>query len=148
MYFFFPSRRRHPRCALVTGVQTCALPISVVLAASATLDGNHAGPEISRYVFSQFAEHIGSGIYGGVWVGAESPIPNTHGLRNDVLAALRRLKVPLVRWPGGCFADLYHWRDGIGPREDRPARVKIGRAPVCNPVTNAHLVCRHLLVKK
>src|SRR3546814_8026650 len=76
MYFFFPSRRRHPRCALVTGVQTCALPISVVLAASATLDGNHAGPEISRYVFSQFAEHIGSGIYGGVWVGAESPIPN------------------------------------------------------------------------
>src|SRR3546814_4727761 len=65
----------------------------VVLAASATLDGNHAGPEISRYVFSQFAEHIGSGIYGGVWVGAESPIPNTHGLRNDVLAALRRLKV-------------------------------------------------------
>src|SRR3546814_1575293 len=76
--------------------------------------------------------HIGSGIYGGVWVGAESPIPNTHGLRNDVLAALRRLKVPLVRWPGGCFADLYHWRDGIGPREDRPARVNskwaIGRA--------------------
>src|SRR3546814_18677891 len=67
--------------------------------------------------------HIGSGIYGGVWVGAESPIPNTHGLRNDVLAALRRLKVPLVRWPGGCFADPYHWRDGIGPREDRPARV-------------------------
>src|SRR3546814_2143203 len=76
----------------------------VVLAASAPLDGNHAGPEISRYVFSKFVEHIGRGIYGGVWVGAESPIPTTPGLRNDVLAVLRRIKVPLVRWPGCCLA--------------------------------------------
>ncbi|NYT41926.1 alpha-N-arabinofuranosidase [Sphingomonas sp. R-74633] len=92
-------------------------------AASATLSAEKPGPVISRYIFSQFAEHIGSGIYGGLWVGADSPIPNTRGMRNDVLAALRRLHVPLVRWPGGCFADIYHWRDGIGPQDKRPARV-------------------------
>ena len=91
--------------------------------ANATLAAERPGPTISRYIFSQFAEHIGSGIYGGLWVGADSKIPNTRGMRNDVLAALRRLHVPLVRWPGGCFADIYHWRDGIGPQEKRPARV-------------------------
>lgn len=75
-----------------------------------------SGPQINRHIFGQFAEHLGSGIYGGLWVGRDSPIPNTRGLRNDVLDALRALKVPNVRWPGGCFADKYHWRDGIGPQ--------------------------------
>jgi alpha-L-arabinofuranosidase len=87
----------------------------------ATVHGDAPGPLISRFLFSQFAEHIGAGIYGGLWVGPDSPVPNTRGMRNDVLAALRRLKVPLVRWPGGCFADIYHWRDGIGV--DRRARI-------------------------
>lgn len=78
------------------------------------------GPVIQKNVYGQFAEHLGRGIYEGIWVGEGSPIPNTRGLRNDVLAALKDLQVPVVRWPGGCYADQYHWRDGIGPRNQRP----------------------------
>jgi alpha-N-arabinofuranosidase len=81
------------------------------------------GPVINPNIYGQFAEHLGAGIYEGVWVGEKSSIPNTHGYRNDVIAALKALKVPVVRWPGGCFADEYHWRDGIGPREKRPVKV-------------------------
>lgn len=81
------------------------------------------GATINKNVYGQFSEHLGSGIYGGIYVGEDSPIPNTRGLRNDVIAALKELKVPMVRWPGGCFADEYHWRDGIGPRDKRPVRL-------------------------
>jgi len=88
-----------------------------------TIRADQPGPEINRNVYGQFAEHLGHGIYGGVWVGEDSDIPNTRGYRNDVVEALKELRVPLVRWPGGCFADEYHWQDGIGPREDRPVRV-------------------------
>ena len=77
---------------------------------------------INKNIYGQFAEHLGRGVYGGLWVGEDSPIPNTRGIRNDVLAALKRLSVPVLRWPGGCFADEYHWRDGIGPRDKRPRR--------------------------
>jgi len=80
------------------------------------VEASATGPVINRHVFGQFAEHLGHGIYGGVWVGPDSPIPNTRGIRNDVVAALRELKVPNVRWPGGCFADYYHWRSGVGPQ--------------------------------
>ncbi len=68
----------------------------------------------------QFAEHLGGCVYGGLWVGPDSPIPNDAGLRLDVLRALQRIHVPVLRWPGGCFADDYHWADGVGP--DRPRR--------------------------
>ena len=78
------------------------------------IDASKTGPKIDRQIFGQFAEHLGKGIYEGVWVGPGSPIPNTRGIRNDVVAALKALKVPNVRWPGGCFADEYHWRKGIG----------------------------------
>jgi alpha-N-arabinofuranosidase len=78
------------------------------------------GPIINRDIFGQFAEHLGTGIYGGIWVGPGSPIPNIRGIRTDVVAALRALRVPNVRWPGGCFGDNYHWRDGVGPRSLRP----------------------------
>ncbi len=78
---------------------------------------------IPAEIYGQFAEHLGTCIYGGLWVGEDSPIPNTKGYRNDVLEALRELKVPVLRWPGGCFADEYHWTDGIGPREQRPRMV-------------------------
>ena len=78
---------------------------------------------ISRNIYGQFSEHLGRGIYGGIWVGEDSPIPNTRGIRNDVVAALKKIKVPNLRWPGGCFADEYHWMDGIGPRDQRPAMV-------------------------
>lgn len=78
---------------------------------------------IDPAVYGHFAEHLGRCIYEGLWVGPDSPIPNTRGIRNDVLEALRALKVPLLRWPGGCFADEYHWKDGIGPREQRKRMV-------------------------
>lgn len=78
---------------------------------------------ISRMIYGHFAEHLGRCIYEGIWVGPDSPIPNTRGIRNDVVAALKKIKVPVLRWPGGCFADEYHWKDGIGPREARPARI-------------------------
>jgi len=80
---------------------------------------------ISRHLYGHFAEHLGRCIYEGLWVGEDSPIPNTRGLRNDVLAALQRLGMPNLRWPGGCFADTYHWRDGIGPRSERPTIVNV-----------------------
>jgi len=80
------------------------------------VDASRSGPKIDRNLFGQFAEHLGHGVYEGVWVGPNSSIPNTRGIRNDVVAALKALKVPNVRWPGGCFADDYHWRNGIGPR--------------------------------
>ena len=78
---------------------------------------------IPKEIYGQFAEHLGSCIYGGLWVGPESDIPNIEGYRTDVLQALKELKVPVMRWPGGCFADEYHWMDGIGPRKDRPRMV-------------------------
>ena len=77
--------------------------------------------QINRNLYGHFSEHLGNCIYGGLWVGEDSPIPNTRGIRNDVVQALKRIKVPVLRWPGGCFADEYHWKDGIGPREKRPA---------------------------
>jgi len=76
-----------------------------------TIDASKAGAKIDRNIFGQFAEHLGHGIYDGIWVGPDSPIPNTRGIRNDVVAALKAIKVPNVRWPGGCFADEYHWRN-------------------------------------
>ncbi len=80
---------------------------------------------IQPYLHGHFAEHLGELVYPGIYVGPESRIPNTDGLRNDVIEALRPLHVPVLRWPGGCFADGYHWRDGIGPRDQRPTRVNV-----------------------
>ncbi|GGB40640.1 alpha-L-arabinofuranosidase [Sphingomonas metalli] len=90
---------------------------------SVTIDAAASGPRIDRNIFGQFAENLGTGIYGGVWVGEGSPIPNVRGIRTDVTSALRALKIPSVRWPGGCFADEYHWRDGIGPSRQRAVTV-------------------------
>ncbi|TCM14229.1 hypothetical protein EDF56_11463 [Novosphingobium sp. PhB165] len=93
--------------------------------ASLTVNADRPGPIISRNLFGQFAEQLGQGIYEGVWVGRNSKIPNVRGIRSDVVRALRALKVPNVRWPGGCFADQYHWRNGIGPGAKRPATYNI-----------------------
>lgn len=81
------------------------------------------GPVIPKEIYGQFSEHLGRCIYGGIWVGPDSAIPNEDGCRSDVLDALRELHVPVLRWPGGCFADEYHWRDGIGPRSERPKMI-------------------------
>ena len=78
---------------------------------------------ISRNIYGHFAEHLGRCIYGGIWVGPDSPIPNTRGIRNDIVEALKKIKIPVLRWPGGCFADEYHWKDGISPPEQRPTMV-------------------------
>lgn len=72
---------------------------------------------IDKNIYGHFSEHLGACIYGGIWVGEGSPIPNTRGIRNDVVEALKKIRIPVLRWPGGCFADEYHWTDGIGPRE-------------------------------
>lgn len=77
------------------------------------------GQTIPAAIYGQFSEHLGRCIYGGLWVGKDSPVPNVDGYRKDVFDALKALKVPVMRWPGGCFADDYHWMDGIGPQEER-----------------------------
>jgi len=99
-----------------------AVKPSASFEAQLTIRADQPGAKIDRNIYGSFAEHLGRGIYEGIWVGEGSAIPNTRGMRNDVIAALRKLELPLLRWPGGCFADEYHWRDGIGPRKQRPRR--------------------------
>ena len=91
--------------------------------ASITIRADQPGAVINPNLYGQFIEHLGRGVYEGIWVGPDSKIPNTRGIRNDVVAALRKIRIPVVRWPGGCFAETYHWRDGIGPRDQRPRGV-------------------------
>lgn len=81
------------------------------------------GATISKYIYGHFAEHLGRCIYEGLYVGEDSEIPNVNGMRSDVVEALKNIKVPVLRWPGGCFADEYHWKDGIGPKENRKKMV-------------------------
>jgi alpha-N-arabinofuranosidase len=93
--------------------------------ATLTIRAGEPGPVISRHIYGHFAEHLGRCIYDGLWVGPRSTVPNTRGIRNDVVQALRKIKIPNLRWPGGCFADQYHWQDGVGAAEKRPRRVNI-----------------------
>ena len=90
--------------------------------------------KINPYLHGHFAEHLGELVYHGVWVDPDGPIANVGGIRSDVVDALKPLGIPVLRWPGGCFADDYHWRDGIGPRESRPHRINKhwGMAPEPN----------------
>jgi alpha-N-arabinofuranosidase len=92
-------------------------------AARLVLDAARPGAVINKNIYGHFTEHLGRCIYEGIWVEPNSPIPNVRGIRSDVVAALKALAIPQVRWPGGCFADEYHWRDGIGPRESRPSMI-------------------------
>lgn len=107
----------------------CVLLCASALAAGAQapvrvrVDADGGTTRISRHIYGHFAEHLGSCIYGGLWVGPDSDIPNTRGYRTDVLEALQALSIPNLRWPGGCFADEYHWMDGIGPADRRPTMV-------------------------
>ncbi len=79
--------------------------------------------KINKNIYGHFSEHLGRCIYEGIWVGEDSSIPNIKGFRTDVIEALKKLNIPVLRWPGGCFADEYHWMDGIGPKENRPCMV-------------------------
>ncbi len=86
---------------------------------SITISREQSAGTISRYIYGHFAEHLGHCIYGGIYVGKDSNIPNENGIRKDVVEAMKAIHLPVLRWPGGCFADEYHWRDGIGPQEKR-----------------------------
>jgi alpha-N-arabinofuranosidase len=124
--------------ATLATLATHLLLAGAALAAEPTLTirADQPGPVIHRNIYGQFAEHLGTGIYEGLWVGPGSKVPNVRGWRKDVVGALKALKVPLVRWPGGCFADEYHWRDGIGPRSKRPVKINThwGGVPENNAV--------------
>src|SRR3972149_6413523 len=115
---------------LVGGIVTPSVAAESI---QGSVDPSRAGAKIDRNIFGQFAEHLGHGIYEGVWVGPDSRIPNTRGIRNDVVAALKALKVPNVRWPGGCFADEYHWRQGIGPADERVVTLNPNGGGVIEP---------------
>ena len=80
-------------------------------------------PQIIKHIYGHFAEHLGRCIYGGFYVGEDSEIPNLDGVRKDIIAALKEMKIPNLRWPGGCFADTYHWKDGVGDKSARPTIV-------------------------
>ena len=108
-------------CSLALMAGILSLPALAADNVHLTIDASKPGVKIDRNIFGQFAENVGHGLYEGIWVGKDSSIPNTRGIRKDVVVALKDLKVPNVRWPGGCFADQYHWRKGIGPADKRPA---------------------------
>jgi alpha-L-arabinofuranosidase len=114
-------------------IVTLTAPFVAAQKIDLTVDASKAGAKIDRNVFGQFAEHLGHGVYEGIWVGPGSTIPNTRGIRNDVVAALKAIKVPNVRWPGGCFADEYHWRKGIG--RERPETLNPNWGGVTEPNT-------------
>ncbi|GET28332.1 alpha-L-arabinofuranosidase C-terminal domain-containing protein [Prolixibacter sp. SD074] len=110
------------------GVVALFLLFSVKLMAQEnrmTVYPDEAKQLISKEIYGQFAEHLGHGIYGGIYVGEKSDIPNIDGYRTDVVNALKAMKVSVIRWPGGCFADTYHWKDGIGPKDKRPSIVNV-----------------------
>ncbi len=100
-----------------------AQPDKPIPAASLVINADLGEEVISRHIYGHFSEHLGHCIYDGYWVGEDSGIPNTRGIRNDIVEALKKSGIPNLRWPGGCFADEYHWMDGIGPREQRPKMI-------------------------
>jgi alpha-N-arabinofuranosidase len=115
----------------MTKIKLSFLSIAIFIAASLNgqeqntlnIDATKAKYRINRNVYGHFSEHLGHCIYEGLWVGENSPIPNKNGLRTDVVDALKNIKIPALRWPGGCFADEYHWKDGIGPANQRPTMI-------------------------
>jgi alpha-L-arabinofuranosidase len=110
-------------------ILTVALSVSAIAGLfaqknSVTINADGGKHVINKNIYGHFAEHLGACIYGGFYVGDTNRIiPNTNGVRNDIVEALKKLKVPNLRWPGGCFADTYHWKDGVGPKANRPSIV-------------------------
>ena len=87
--------------------------------AKLVINANRKLSRINKEIQGHFSEHLGRCIYEGLYVGENSEIPNVNGMRTDVVEALKQIRIPVLRWPGGCFADEYHWKDGIGPKENR-----------------------------
>lgn len=104
-------------------VSVCLSPAISFAQSEATLfvNGNNTHQIISKDIYGMFSEDLGQGIYGGFWVGKKSDIPNKDGIRLDLVNAFKKIHIPVLRWPGGCFADTYHWKDGIGPEDKRVA---------------------------
>src|SRR5215831_8093781 len=111
------TRRTYLKAAAAAlGASTTMLAADV----DVELSPGEPGPEISPHLYGHFIEHLGGVIYDGVWVGRDSRIPNVGGIRKQFIDDMKRIGAPNLRWPGGCFADGYHWRDGIGPAAKRP----------------------------
>lgn len=120
-----PPTLRHLIIGLVAVLSLAAPPVSFCQTRIA-LHADQGKDSISRHIYGHFSEHLGRCIYDGFYVGdGKTTPPNTHGIRNDIVQALRKIKIPVLRWPGGCFADTYHWKDGIGPKDQRPAIVNV-----------------------
>jgi hypothetical protein len=117
-----PSLRRHP--------QSADSRVEILL--------NEKIGQISPDLYGHFVEHLGGVVYDGIWVGEDSKVPNLGGIRQELVEHLKRIKASVVRWPGGCFADSYNWRDGIGPRKDRPRRTNFWRDSRGNRTTPAY----------
>lgn len=111
----------------ILGAMSAALALmgSACAQVEVAIDRDNPIGVIAPEVYGQFLEHLGKQPYGSIWVGPDSDIPNTDGIRDDVFAALDALDIPVIRWPGGCYADLYHWQDGVGPQEERPLRLNL-----------------------
>jgi alpha-N-arabinofuranosidase len=118
------ARRTFVGSMLATGAATLLAPRST-RAAEARIEVlvNEPIGTISPDIYSHFVEHLGGVVYDGIWVGEKSKIPNYNGIRKELVDNLKKLKPGVIRYPGGCFADQYDWRDGVGPREKRPTRV-------------------------
>jgi alpha-N-arabinofuranosidase len=99
------------------------LPVLAQNTATLSVEGANPRVTISRHIYGHFSEHLGRCIYDGFWVGDSIKVPKKDRIRLDVVEALKKIQIPNLRWPGGCFADEYHWRDGIGPRKQRPKMV-------------------------
>jgi len=117
------ERKRHSGTQKLGICLMAGLLSAVGWTAQLTVRADQPKDTIAPEIYGHFAEHLGRCIYDGIWVGENSSIPNIRGIRIDVLEALKALNIPVLRWPGGCFADEYHWREGIGPREKRPPMV-------------------------
>jgi alpha-L-arabinofuranosidase len=118
------SRRHFIQQAAVAGAAMIAAPSLRAAVTEATIDVLVDEPigTISPDLYGHFTEHIGGVIYDGIWVGPDSKVPNQGGIRTALVEHMRRIKPSVVRWPGGCFADSYNWRDGVGPTANRPRR--------------------------
>src|ERR1700688_2753052 len=110
--------------AIAGGILTCSGVNAWAKSSEARIEifRDEPGSLISPNLFGQFTEHIGGVIYDGIWVGEDSKIPNHFGIRLELIEMLSTIKVPVIRWPGGCFADTYDWMDGVGPAAQRPTR--------------------------
>ena len=111
------------RFLLLLAVSAFSCTLAMQAQVRMTINADQGDQVISKHIYGHFSEHLGHCIYGGYWVGEDSPIPNTRGIRNDIVQALKDIQIPNLRWPGGCFADEYHWMDGIGPRDQRPKMI-------------------------